>query len=60
MLNQYQIYSLIPIALIEPSINKLVILSNVNIVKVTGFTKVKAEQFKCTDERNNAGGGVEG
>jgi hypothetical protein len=30
---------------------------NVNIVKVTVFTKVKAEQFKCTDERSSARGG---
>ena len=43
--------------MIEPSINKAVITSNVNIVKVTVFTKVKAEQFKCTDDRSNAGGG---
>jgi hypothetical protein len=32
-------------------------MSNVNIVKVTVFTEVKAEQFKCTDERSSAGGG---
>ena len=30
-------------------------MSNVNIVRVTVFTKVKAEQFKCTDDRSNAG-----
>ena len=41
--------------MIESSINKPVILSNVNIVKVTGFTSVKAEQFKCTDERWGGG-----
>ena len=28
-----------------------------NIVKVTVFTKVKAEQYKCIDDRSNAGGG---
>ena len=46
----------IPITLIEPFINNPVILSNVNIVNVTGFTKVKAEQFKCTERRGWGGG----
>ena len=32
-------------------------MSNGNIVEVTVFNKVKAEQFKCTDERSNPGGG---
>ena len=35
---------------------------NVNLVKVMTkvmmFTKVKAEQFNCTDEQGNAGEGV--
>ena len=44
--------------MIEPSINKPVIMSNVNTVKVTVFTEVKTEQLKCTDERSNAGVGV--
>ena len=43
--------------MIEPSINKPVIMSNVNIVKVTVFIEVKAQQFKCTDKEATQGWG---